>query len=125
MKKQGDDFLGGEGFGDMDFGLDEEQAQPVAEKKTEEMSEVLKQFLARGKEERKTFEENVDSEYWVAVCFQSREQKEEFLRLAGWLQFGDKYLDGLEIAEHMKIKIGHLTPPVRKVVKAKDWNEFV
>lgn len=61
----------------------------------------------------------------MAICFQSREQKEEFLRLAGWLQLGDKYLDGLEVAEKMGMQIGHMTPKVRKVKIDKTWKEFV
>jgi hypothetical protein len=44
---------------------------------------------------------------------------------AGWLQYGDKYLDGLEIAEHMKIEIKHLVPRIRAVKIAEDWKTFV
>ena len=47
------------------------------------------------------------------------------MRLAGWLQLGDKYLDGLEVAEKMGMQIGHMTPKVRKVKIDKTWKEFV
>jgi len=41
----------------------------------------------------------LDSECWVAFCFQTREQKEQFLRLAGLIGLGDKYLDGRKAAK--------------------------
>ena len=41
----------------------------------------------------------LDSEYWVAFCFQTREQKEQFLRLAGLIGLGDKYIDGRKAAK--------------------------
>ena len=47
----------------------------------------------------------VDPEYWVCVCFQSREQKEEFLAKAGWLDLGEKYLDGLEVARRLGVAV--------------------
>ena len=117
--------LDGDVFGEDDFNFGDEDKMPVAEKKKAEMSELLKKFKASAKEEQRLFQQNIDSEYWVAICFQSREQKEEFLRLAGWLQFGDKYLDGLEVADKMGMKIGHLTPKSRKVKIDKTWKGFV
>ena len=125
MKEKDNDFFGGDIFGDDDFSFGDEDKRPIAEQQKVELSDVLKKFKAQAKEEQKIFLENVDSEYWIAICFQSREQKEEFLRLAGWLKYGDKYLDGLEIAEKMKIKIKHLTPKLRKVRIDKDWAEFI
>ena len=109
-------------FGDFSFG--DEDKRPVATQKKEELSELLKKFKAQSKEERKTFIENVDSEYWVAICFQSREQKDEFLVQAGLAQYGDKYLDGMDVAEHMGIHISHLTPKIRKTNISKTWLEF-
>lgn len=35
-----------------------------------------------------------DSEFWVALCFDTREAKEEFLRDHGLAHLGDKYLNG-------------------------------
>jgi len=126
MPKPGDDnFLGDNSFGEDDFSVGDEDKRPVGEAKKAEMSEILKKFKAQAKEEQKLFVENVDSEYWVAVCFQSRDQKEKFLELAGWLQYGDKYLDGLEVADAMGIDIKAMTPAIRKVKIEKDWKEFV
>ncbi|MBF6333335.1 hypothetical protein [Nocardia transvalensis] len=46
-----------------------------------------------------------DSEYWIAICFRSREQKEEFLRKAELTELGDKYLDGEKAAEILGIEL--------------------
>ena len=45
----------------------------------------------------------VDSEYWVAICFQSRAQKEAFIKGMGLSLYGDKYLDGARIASKFGI----------------------
>ena len=67
-----------------------------------------------------------DSEYWCALCFQSREQKEEFLKALGILADGDKYLDGVKVAEKMKItlptsiphqKVGKIDPKLAKLAR--------
>lgn len=41
----------------------------------------------------------LDSEYWVALCFQTREQKEQFLRITRLIGLGDKYIDGRKAAK--------------------------
>lgn len=125
MKTKQDDGFGADAFGANDFDFGDEDKRPVVVQKKEEMSETLKKFKAQKAEEHKTFIENVDSEYWIAVCFQSREQKEEFLRRTGLMQFGDKYLDGMDVADHMSINIRELTPKLRKVKISKEWMEFV
>ena len=40
-----------------------------------------------------------DSEFWVAVCFRTRQDKEDFLARHGLLHLGDKYLNGYAVAE--------------------------
>lgn len=45
-----------------------------------------------------------DSEFYCVVCFQTRAQKEYFLRQTGWDAYGDKYLDGYYVAEKMGVK---------------------
>lgn len=49
-----------------------------------------------------------DSEYWFAVSFQTREQKEAFLQALNLYAHGDKYLDGYVVAR----KLGVTLPPV-------------
>jgi hypothetical protein len=49
----------------------------------------------------------LDSAYWVAFCFQTRAQKEQFLRLAGLIGLGDQYIDGRKAAK----LLGHPVDP--------------
>lgn len=59
----------------------------------------LSTFKGRAKAEQDRFELATDSEFWFAVAFKSREQKELFLKAMGWLEYGDKFLNGLLLAE--------------------------
>lgn len=68
-----------------------------------ETSAVLQAFIARSKAEQARFQLATDSEYWVGLCFQTREQKEHFLQAAKLLQHGDKYIDGALLAKRMGI----------------------
>lgn len=63
----------------------------------EELGDVEKSFRERMANENKRFRDMCDTEYWVAVCFTSREQKEEFLRSMD-LPVDEKYIDGREMA---------------------------
>ena len=72
---------------------------------TKETSAVLQAFIARSKAEQARFLMATDSEYWVGVCFQTREQKEHFLREAKLLQAGDKYIDGALVAKRLGITL--------------------
>jgi len=79
-----------------------------------EISETLRRFKERAKAEDKRFVDNTDSEYWICVGFQSREQKEEFLRLTGIDRLGDKYLDGMKVAGLLGVELATTIPPVHK-----------
>jgi len=46
-----------------------------------------------------------DSEYWFAVYFQTRDQKEAFLHAMKWFQHGDKYIDGQWAAKKQGIEL--------------------
>jgi hypothetical protein len=46
-----------------------------------------------------------DTEYWFAVYFQTREQKEVFLKAMHWFEHGDKYLDGQYVAKKQGISL--------------------
>ncbi len=60
----------------------------------EEVDEAAQAFRDRIAKEDKRRRLATDSEFWIAVCFTSREDKERFLRKYGLLSIGDKYLDG-------------------------------
>lgn len=87
------------------LGIEEADKRPMHEQKKEELSKVVQLFKERAKNEQRTFEDNTDSEYWIAICFQNRAQKEEFLLKAKLLELGDKYLDGVEVAEALGIQL--------------------
>lgn len=70
-----------------------------------ETSAVLEAFKARAKAEQARFALATDSEYWVGLCFQTREQKEAFLVAAKLIQHGDKYIDGQVLARRMGIEL--------------------
>jgi len=82
-----------------------------------EMSEVLEGFKARAARESQRLADATDSEYWFAVCFQTRAQKEEMLQKLGLLADGDsaKYIDGLALAAPFGITITSPTPPMPKL----------
>jgi hypothetical protein len=70
-----------------------------------ELSATLKAFKDRKAEERKQMLDTCDSEYWFCVCFQSRDQKEAFLKAMKWFEHGDKYLDGTYLAKRAGIEL--------------------
>lgn len=77
----------------------------------QETSAVLEAFKARAKKEQERFALATDTEYWVGLCFQTREQKEVFLRAVGLLQAGDKYIDGRLLAKRMGVELPDANVP--------------
>lgn len=76
-----------------------------------DLAAVDKGFRERAKDESARFRLATDSEYWFAVCFQSREQKEEFLRKMDLFDIGDKYLDGQIVADRLGVEISEQDVP--------------
>lgn len=70
-----------------------------------ELSELQKGFKQRADAEKDRFIKATDSEYWFAVCFESRQEKEAFLKAAriGKKMMGDKYIDGQKLAKVLGI----------------------
>lgn len=111
MKGQGFPTGGGFNFGGGGFSAKNDSVDdPLAEVEYTDKLEVdcgrefealQKGFADRAKAERKRFRQATDSEYWFAVCFESREEKEKFLKSAGVIKsmMGDKYLDGRKLAQ--------------------------
>lgn len=62
-------------------------------------------YRDRAKNEADRFKRATDSEYWFAVCFTTREEKEAFLRAAGLSHLGDKYLEGPAVAATLDIDL--------------------
>ena len=84
------------------------EPEPVgtfAEQAVVQLTELEQGIKDRKRAERDRFRAATDSEYWFAVCFTSRAQKETFLRAAGLWEHGDKYLDGRLVADRFGIEL--------------------
>lgn len=70
-----------------------------------ELSALQEGFASRGRKERERFRAATDSEFWFAVCFKTREEKEAFLKAAKVHKslMGDKYIDGVKLAKILGI----------------------
>lgn len=83
-------------------------------------------FRARMKDEGRRFELATDTEYWACLCFQSRDQKEEFLTKLNLLQIGDKYLDGQEVAKQLGVDLKPENIRYNSSTKIDEtWKSFV
>ena len=80
-----------------------EYTDNLAQDAAAEFTALEQGYRDRAKNEADRFKRATDSEYWVAVCFDSREEKERFLRAAGLDTLGDKYLDGRDVARALDI----------------------
>ena len=69
------------------------------------LNDAQKRFKEGAKKEQAKYLDAIDSEYWFCVCFQTRSQKDEFLQKSGLWDYGDKYLDGQEVARILDIKL--------------------
>jgi hypothetical protein len=81
----------------------EPERKPLEEDAEEVVSETLKAFKDRNQAEQQRRLEATDSEFWCALCFETRAQKEEFLSRSGLMPHGDKYLDGRLVAQKLGI----------------------
>jgi hypothetical protein len=77
----------------------------LAEDAATELTALEQGYRDRAKAETDRFKRATDSEYWFAVCFTSREEKEAFLKAAGLTHLGDKYLPGNDVAATLGIEL--------------------
>lgn len=82
-----------------------------------ELGVALDVLLANKKGKNELYRIANDDEFWFAVCFQSKEQKDTFLELAGWAAIGDKYLDGLAVAKRLDVAIDPIPMPKPKLTR--------
>lgn len=91
-----------------------------------DLDAVQEGFRKRAKDEGKRFALATDTEYWACLCFQTREQKEAFLAALDLLKFGDKYLDGQEVAKQLGVALPEAAVPYKTSAKPDPaWVEFV
>lgn len=83
-------------FGDIEYTGDLETDA------AEELTAAQAAFRDRAKTYKKQRLMVEDSEFWVAVCFRTRDDKEAFLRDHNLLHLGDKYLNGYLVADALK-----------------------
>jgi len=71
----------------------------------EELTEVQQGFRSRTKAETDRKNHVTDSAFWVCLCFQTRDQVEEFLRASKLAKPGEKYIDGRKVAAALGVAI--------------------
>lgn len=80
-----------------------------------EMSAVEQEIERNRAASAERFRIGSDEGYYCVLCFQTTEQKEEFLTKAGWMDIGDKYLNGLEVAEKLGIELAIISIEPRRL----------
>ena len=82
---------------------DVEYTGDLAEDSARELSAMEVAYRDRAKAEASRFQDATDSEYWVAICFKSRADKERFLASSRLAPLGDKYLNGYKAARTLGV----------------------
>ncbi len=77
------------------------------------MGRVKEVFIENEQQKLDDYRTMLNPYFYAVVIFQSEEQKREFLRLAGWLDLGELYIDGLKVAQRMGLDV----PPIPLEVK--------
>lgn len=80
-----------------------------------DLDAVQSGFRARAADEARRFALATDSEYWGAICFQTREQRDAFFAAIKCLDLvvDARYFDGCEIARRMGISLPGANVPYR------------
>lgn len=111
--KTGGGFGAGSGGG---FGAGNAEDDPLADTKYtgyldedlgEQLSDLQKGFQERSKKEKDRFRKATDPEFWFAVYFATREEKDAFLNAMNLRKnvFGDRYIDGRKWANQEGIDL--------------------
>jgi len=88
----------------------------------QETDDMMASIRENRKNNAERFRDIEAGEFWFCVCFQSRSQKDEFIKKLlekyspgdNVERFGDKYLSGLELAEMLGIDIKPIILEVKK-----------
>ena len=73
---------------------------------TLELGEAEQAFRSRMAREDNRKRQATDTEFWFAVYFPDREEKERFLRKYGLASIGDKYLPGRAVDMALSLRGG-------------------
>lgn len=85
--------------------------------KIEEMEAAmadLSTIAGRAKQEQARFRQATDTEFWLCLCFETREQKEEYLKRSKLDDLGDKHINGLIVAQRQGIPLKSPRPTFRE-----------
>lgn len=97
-----------------------EGLEPTADLEADSLAELAAlrgKFAVRQQELYDEYRTVSDPEYYLVICFQNREQKEDFLQKAGLMRLGDKFLDGLAVAEALGVEITPINMPRKAAPK--------
>lgn len=110
------DSMFDEGDGNpLEGALPEYDGTNLQEYSTAEMSAVEAEIEANRAASAERFRIGTDSGYFCVLCFQTEEQKLEFLKSVGWDDIGDMYLNGLEIAQRLNVPLQVIPIAPRKL----------
>lgn len=100
--------------------LPEEQITDIEQSVNQEVSDMMALIRENRKNNAERFRDVESGEFWFCVCFQSRNQKETFIKnlhdkFGGDPEgFGDKYISGLELADLLGIPVEPIILEVKK-----------
>jgi hypothetical protein len=94
-----------------------EYAGDIQDSADREMSAVDREIAANRAATAERFRIGTDEGYYCVLCFQTTEQRDDFLDKAGWDNAlgGGKYLNGLEIAAKLGVKLEIIPIEPRKM----------
>lgn len=80
-----------------------------------EAERVLSQVEQARVDAQKRIDSSNDMDYFFCVVFLSMEQRDAFLAATGWDEYGARYVNGLELARKLGVKLpeSFYKPPVR------------
>ena len=70
-----------------------------------ELGQVLKDMQGQAKAAQERFRLNTDTDYYLCLCFVSRDQKREFLDRLAMTDLGERFLSGVEVAKRLGVKL--------------------
>lgn len=96
----------GQSFGRHDPLAEVEYTGDLSADSEAELQALDQAYRDRAAQEQKRRKLATDSEFWFAVCFESREEKEAFLKAVGAKRniHGDKYISGKAFAKLLNIE---------------------
>lgn len=85
---------------------DENDLEASAER---EMTELVRQIKAEKKAQYDRFRVGRDPDYYVVVCFQSHDQRDEFLQKSGWAPEGERFVNGLDVCRRLGLDVAPIS----------------